>query len=70
MNLHLCLVLAQNYSICSNHFTSILKKHTPLLLQYKVQVCSVVTGWQDIITVMQHNAKYELFMPNLTLSGI
>ena len=31
----------------------------------------VVTIWQDIIiTVLQHNAEYEIFMPSLTLLGV
>ena len=70
MFLHLCLVLAQNWCICGNRSPET-KKQTSHLPQYKVQVCGVVTGWQDItITEAQHNAEYELFMPSLTLLGV
>jgi hypothetical protein len=51
MNLHLCLVLAQNWCICGNRFPSYsyeMKDHTPYLPQCEVQVRGVVAGWRDI----------------------
>jgi len=49
MNLHLCLVLAQNWCICGNRFPSYeMKNHTPYLPQCEVQVRGVVAGWRDI----------------------
>ncbi len=49
MNLHLCLVLAQNWCICGNRFPSYeMKNHTPYLPQCEVQVRGVMSGWRDI----------------------
>ena len=42
-------------------------QHSFLVIAYQTDcLSSVLYG----ITVSQHNAEYELFMPNLTLSGV
>ena len=49
LNLHLRLVLAQNWCICGKRFPSCeIKNHTPYLPQCKVQVRGVVASWHDI----------------------
>ncbi len=49
MNLHLRLVLAQNWCICGNRFPSCeMKNYSPYLPQCEVQVRGVVSGWHDI----------------------